>query len=71
MIFFISKNPIVRVTMWWLLQGKHLPETLVKIWARSNDQIKSYGPFELLVWSSVTKLPFRPRLVPLGHKYIC
>jgi len=32
-----------------LQQGKQPPETTVKIWARSNDQIKHYSPFELLL----------------------
>jgi hypothetical protein len=32
-----------------LLLGKH-PTNTLKIWALSNDRIKSYGPFELVLW---------------------
>jgi len=32
-------------------QGKQSLETRVKIWARSNSWIKSYGPRDLVLWS--------------------
>jgi hypothetical protein len=38
-----------------LPHGKQLPETTVKIWERSNGRIKSYNPFELLLWSGETR----------------
>jgi hypothetical protein len=34
-----------------LLQEKQPTETLLKILARSNGRIKSYGPFQLVLWS--------------------
>jgi hypothetical protein len=34
-----------------LLQGKEPPETPLKIWAQYNGRIKSYRPFQLVLWS--------------------
>ena len=34
-----------------LLQGKQPTETPLKIWVRSNGRIKTYGPFQLVLWS--------------------
>ena len=34
-----------------LLQRKQPMETPLKIWARSNGRIKSYGPFQPILWS--------------------
>jgi len=34
-----------------LLQGKQLMETPLKFWAWYNSRIKSYRPFEAVLWS--------------------
>jgi hypothetical protein len=34
-----------------LLQGKQPTETRLKLWVRSNGRIKSYGPFQQVLWS--------------------
>jgi hypothetical protein len=69
--FLISNDLMIRITMKRLLHGKQPLETSMKIWTRSNYRIKSYEHFELLFWSSITKSHFRPKPVPLVHKYIC
>jgi len=54
-----------RVVIPFLLQGKQRLETLVKIWGRSNDWIKSDGPFELVLWSRAKRTP--PHRVAIPH----
>jgi len=34
-----------------LLQGKQPIETSLQIWAQYNGRIKSYGPFQPILWS--------------------
>jgi hypothetical protein len=48
-----------------LLQGKQHPETLLKIWARSNGRIKNSGPSESVLWSGATRPP--PHRVAISH----
>jgi hypothetical protein len=43
----------------WVLQGERPPKTTVKLWGRSNDRFKSYGPFQLLFRSGATRPPLQ------------
>jgi len=43
---------------------KRPPETTVKLWARSNGRIKSYGPFQLLFRSRATRPPIHRVGIP-------
>jgi len=47
-----------------VLQGKRLPETPVKNYGRSNGRIKSYGPFEPVLWSRATIPPTHGVAIP-------
>jgi len=54
----VSRRPPQRVAIPHLLQGKQRPETLLKIWARSNGQIKKFWLLRtrILVWSDETSV---------------
>jgi len=47
-------HPLQRVGIPYVIQGKQPPETVVKLGARSNGRIKSYGSFQLLFRSGAT-----------------
>jgi hypothetical protein len=61
----VSKPPPHRVAIPHLLQGKQRLETLLKICARSNRRIKSYGHSELVLRSVATTPP--PHRVAIPH----
>jgi hypothetical protein len=56
--------PIHRVGILSVMQGKRPPKTTVKLWARSNGRIKSYGPIQLLFWSGATRPPIQRLGIP-------
>jgi hypothetical protein len=44
--------------------GNHHPETLVIIWEQFNGQIKSYNPFESLLWFGTTRPALHRVVIP-------